>query len=162
MKKQKRNLYAEWEVISSAEFLENLGRNPTNEEMLQLFNGNFYPLFHDRLVETKQVWTLKITTYLERDDGCTSECELEWKFDKQMTMNEVLNGAKHIKVTKAGVKTRWIGVTKNWIKELDADYDDSWKAVKAIARAECTAMVKVVNGAAKLMSSLIGHLEHVV
>lgn len=161
MKQIKRSLHAEWEVISSAEWLEGLGRDPTNEEMLQIFEGSFYPLFNTKRVEPKQVWTLKITTYLECDDGRTSECEMEWKFDKTMSMHEVLNGAKHIKMNVGGIKTRWTGVTKNWIKELDADYDDSWKAVKAIARAECVAMVKQVNGAAKLLDSLIGHLEKV-
>ena len=161
MKQVKKKLHAEWEVISSAEWLEKLDRNPTNEEMLQIFAGNFYPLFHVNRVNNKQVWTLKITTYLECDDGCTSECELEWKFDKPMSMHEVLNGAKHIKVDQGGIKTRWGGVTKNWIRELDTDYDDTWKATKAIARAECTAMVKQVNGAAHLLNSLIGHLEKV-
>jgi hypothetical protein len=76
-------------------------------------------------------------------------------------MHEVLNGAKHIKVDQGGIKTRWVGVTKNWIRELDTDYDDTWKATKAIARAECTAMVEQVNGAAHLLNSLIGHLEKV-
>ena len=33
MKQVKKKLHAEWEVISSAEWLEKLGRNPTNEEM---------------------------------------------------------------------------------------------------------------------------------
>ncbi len=161
MKQIKRKLFAEWETISSAEWLENLGRDPTNEEMLQIFAGTFYPLFHATRVSHKQVWKLKITTYLECDDGCTSECEMEWEFDKPMSMHEVLNGAKHIKVDLGGIKTRWTGVTKNWIKELDADYDETWKAVKAVARAECTAMVKQVNGAAHLLNSLIEHLEKV-
>lgn len=161
MKQIKKKLYAEWETISSAEWLENLGRDPTNEEMLQIFSGSFYPLFHANRVSNKQVWKLKITTYLECDDGCTSECEMEWEFDKPMSMHEVLNGAKHIKVDLGGIKTRWTGVTKNWIKELDADYDETWKAVKAVARAECTAMVKQFNGAAHLLNSLIGHLEKV-
>lgn len=116
MKQIKRNLHAEWEVISSAEWLEGLGRDPTNEEMLQIFEGSFYPLFNTKRVEPKQVWTLKITTYLECDDGRTSECEMEWKFDKTMSMHEVLNGAKHIKMNVGGIKTRWTGVTKNWIK----------------------------------------------
>lgn len=39
--------------------------------------GNHYPLFHVNRVSNKQVWTLKITTYLECDDGCTSEYELD-------------------------------------------------------------------------------------
>ena len=47
------------------------------------------------------------------------------------------------------------------LRGLDADYDDTWVATKAIARAECTAMVKQVNGAAHLLNSLIGHLEKV-
>lgn len=161
MKQIKKKLYAEWETISSAEWLENLGRDPTNEEMLEIFAGTFYPLFHANRVSHKQVWKLKITTYLECDDGCTSECEMEWEFDKPMSMHEVLNGAKHIKINQSGIMTRWTGVTKNWIKELDADYDETWKAVKAVARAECTAMVKQVNGAAHLLNSLIGHLEKV-
>lgn len=99
MKQIKRNLHAEWEVISSAEWLEGLGRDPTNEEMLQIFEGSFYPLFNTKRVEPKQTWKLKITTYLECDDGTTSECEMVWKFDKPMSMHEVLNGAKHIRDT---------------------------------------------------------------
>ena len=159
MKTTKQKLYAEWEVISSAEWLEGLGREPTDKEMRSIFNGTFYPLYHDNRVSNKQVWSLTLTTYLERDNGETSTCEMEWKFNKPMTMHEVLNGAKHIKVDNNGIKTRWIGVTKQWIKSLDDDYDDSWLAKKAVARAECEAMVKVVNGAAKLLDSLNKHLE---
>jgi hypothetical protein len=45
--------------------------------------------------------------------------------------------------------------------QIDGKYYPIWKATKAIARAECTAMVKQVNGAAHLLNSLIGHLEKV-
>ena len=60
MKQVKKKLHVEWEIISSVEWLEKLDRNPTNEEMLQIFTGNFYPLFHVKRVNSKQVWTLKV------------------------------------------------------------------------------------------------------
>lgn len=48
MKKTKQNLYAEWEVISMAEWLEGLGRNPTNDELIATYKGNFFPLYLNR------------------------------------------------------------------------------------------------------------------
>ncbi|WP_336017466.1 hypothetical protein [Acinetobacter pittii] len=161
MKAVKKSLVAEWEIISMAEWLEGLGRDPTDQELIETYKGTFFPLYLTRRVDKKQTWSLSITTTLHGDDGTVSECEMEWKFNKPMSMNEVLNGAKHIKVQDGNFTKRWEGVTKQWLREMDKDYDDSFKAVKAVAVARCTAMVKQVNGAAKLLNSLIGHLEKV-
>lgn len=155
MKKTKQNLYAEWEVISMAEWLEGLGRNPTNDELIATYKGNFFPLYLNRQVDKKQIWTLTIQTTLQGDDGSTHEYEMEWAFNKPMSMDEVLNGAKHIRLEEGGIKKRWIGVTKNWLKDLDAEFDDSYKAIKAVAIARCTAVVEQRNPAAVLLGKMI-------
>ena len=76
-------------------------------------------------------------TTLEQDDGTQCKHEMQFKFDKPMSMHEVLNGAAHIKIDRGGIKTRWLGVTKAWLKDLDADFDNTWLTTKAEVTAEC-------------------------
>ncbi|MCU4307621.1 hypothetical protein KTH02_01875 [Acinetobacter radioresistens] len=154
MKKTKQNLYAEWEVISMAEWLEGLGRNPTNDELIATYKGNFFPLYLNRHVDKKQIWTLTIQTTLQGDDGSTHEYEMEWAFNKPMSIKEVINGAKHIKVESDGIKTRWQGVSKQWLDAVDEDLK-GLTAVSAWATATCVGMVEQRNPAAVLLGKMI-------
>ncbi|MCK4081340.1 hypothetical protein [Acinetobacter radioresistens] len=154
MKKTKQNLYAEWEVISMAEWLEGLGRNPTNDELIATYKGNFFPLYLNRQVDKKQIWTLTIQTTLQGDDGSTHEHEMEWSFNKPMSIKEVINGAKHIKVESDGIKTRWQGVSKQWLDAVDEDLK-GLTAVSAWATATCVGMVEQRNPAAVLLGKMI-------
>ncbi|HGW8356612.1 TPA: hypothetical protein ACNRNQ_003813, partial [Acinetobacter baumannii] len=62
MKSVKKSLVAEWEIISMAEWLEGLGREPTDQELIETYKGTFFPLYLTRRVDKKQIWSLTITT----------------------------------------------------------------------------------------------------
>lgn len=155
MKKTKQKLSATWEILSTAEYVESLDRNVNDDDLVKIYQGSFVPLFLAHRVERKQIWNVTIKTIAKADDGTLHEHEMEWAFNKPMSMDEVLNGAKHIRLEEGGIKKRWIGVTKNWLKDLDAEFDDSYKAVKAVAIARCTAVVEQRNPAAVLLGKMI-------
>jgi hypothetical protein len=155
MRKIKKKLTASWEIISMAEWLEKLDRNPTNDELIEWYKGDFMPMYLTRQVGKSQVWNLKIETKSKNDDGEVCEHEMNWSFDKPMSMHEVLNGANHIKIDNGGIKTRWNGVTKNWLKELDADLDDSWLAYEAKVTAWCITETTAKNIMANKFCNLI-------
>lgn len=137
MKKIKKKLTAIWEVLSMAEWLEGLDRNPTNDELVEWYKGDFFPMYLTGRASKYQKWNLHIVTTLEQDDGTQCKHEMQFKFDKPMSMHEVLNGATHIKIDRGGIKTRWLGVTKAWLKDLDDDFDNTWLTTKAEVTAEC-------------------------
>lgn len=137
MKKIKKKLTAIWEVLSMAEWLDGLDRNPTNDELMEWYKGDFFPMYLTGRASKYQKWNLHIVTTLEQDDGTQCKHEMQFKFDKPMSMHEVLNGAAHIKIDRGGIKTRWLGVTKAWLKDLDADFDNTWLTTKAEVTAEC-------------------------
>lgn len=158
MRKVKQELTAKWEIIEAAEFVESLGRNPTEQELNQLYQGQFVPLLHEHRVDRKQIWSITIVTTAKADDGYIHTHEVTWNFDKPMSMAEVLRGAKHIKVNdKDGIKVRWTGVAKNWLKEVDSDLE-GMTAMSAWATATCTALVEQRNPAASLLAGLIKHV----
>lgn len=138
-KKISKQLTATWEVLTMAEWLEGLDRKPTNEELVKWYGGDFFPMYLTGRTGKNQIWNLHIVTTLEQDDGTQCKHEMEFKFDKLMSMHEVLNGAEHIKIEKDGFKTRWNGVTKAWLKDLDADFDNTWLTTKAEVTATCVA-----------------------
>ncbi|EXA64335.1 hypothetical protein J503_3235 [Acinetobacter baumannii 984213] len=53
MKSVKKSLVAEWEIISMAEWLEGLGREPTDQELIETYKGTFFPLYLTRRVDKK-------------------------------------------------------------------------------------------------------------
>ena len=161
MKKIKKKLTATWEIISTAELVESIEGSLTDEHFNMIYQGEFVPLLRADRVERKQIWNLVIKTTAQADDGTVHEHEMEWQFDKPMSMKEVLDGAKHIKVDQGGIKTRWKGVSLHWLQTVDEDLK-GLTAVSAWATASCTAMVSQVNGAAVLLESLIQHIEVVV
>ncbi|BBL21146.1 hypothetical protein [Acinetobacter radioresistens] len=80
--------------------------------------------------------------------------EMEWSFNKPMSIKEVINGAKHIKVESDGIKTRWQGVSKQWLDAVDEDLK-GLTAVSAWATATCVGMVEQRNPAAVLLGKMI-------
>lgn len=105
-------------------------------------------------VERKQIWTVSIKTVAQADDGTIHEHEMEWNFNKPMSMKEVIDGAKHIKVDHGGIKTRWIGVSKQWLNAVDEDLK-GLTAIKAEAKATCVGMVNQVNPCCKILDKLV-------
>lgn len=112
MKKVKEMLSATWEILATAEFVEQLGRNPNDSELRQIYKGDFIPAMQEKRTDRKQIWQIEIVTTAKADDGTIHTHEMDWAFDKPMTMSEVLNGAKHIKVNKDGFVVRWDGVAR--------------------------------------------------
>lgn len=138
-RKVSKTLTAEWEVLSMADWLLELGREPTNEELCEIYKGEFFPMYLTRLVAKEQIWNLTIKTTLEHNDGTICNHEMRWAFDKPMSMHEVLNGAKHVKIERDGFKVSWVGVIKQWLKELDAEFDNEWLTTRADVVATCKA-----------------------
>lgn len=157
MKKSKQKLSATWEILATAEYVESLNRTVSDDDLKFIYQGEFVPLLLDQRVERKQVWNVVIKTTAKSDDGEIHKHEMEWKFDKPMSIKEVIDGAKHIKVDQCGIKTRWRGVAKQWIDAVDHDLKDM-TAVSAWATATCTAIVERENPAVRLMNNLMVHI----
>ena len=161
MKKKlvKKNLFAKWEIISTAEIVDNEYKGKPIDEAFfdRVYGGDFVRLYRDGRAEAKQVWSLNIITTAKDDEGMIHTHEVEWTFDKPMTIREVLGGAKHIKMNSGGIKTRWAGVTKQWLDTVDQDLQ-GMDAIEAWATAKCTAMVKPKSVQHILNESLMNRL----
>ena len=155
MKKTKQKLSATWEILSTAEYVEELDRDVNDDDLVKIYQGSFVPLFLAHRVDRKQIWNVVIKTTAKADDGTIHEHEMEWSFNKLMSIKEVISGAKHIKVERDGLKVRWSGVSDQWIKAVDEDLK-GLTAVSAWATATCVGMVEQVNPAATLLNRIQG------
>ena len=155
MKKTKQKLSATWEILSTAEYVESLDRDVNDDDLVKIYQGSFVPLFLAHRVDRKQIWNVVIKTTAKADDGTIHEHEMEWSFNKLMSIKEVISGAKHIKVERDGLKLRWSGVSDQWVKTVDEDLK-GLTAVSAWATATCVGMVEQVNPAATLLSRIQG------
>ena len=153
MKKTKQKLSATWEILSTAEYVEELDRDVNDDDLVKIYQGSFVPLFLAHRVDRKQIWNVVIKTTAKADDGTIHEHEMEWSFNKLMSIKEVISGAKHIKVERDGLKVRWSGVSDQWIKAVDEDLK-GLTAVSAWATAPCVGMVEQVNPAATLLNRI--------
>ena len=153
MKKTKQKLSATWEILSTAEYVEELDRDVNDDDLVKIYQGSFVPLFLAHRVDRKQIWNVVIKTTAKADDGTIHEHEMEWSFNKLMSIKEVISGAKHIKVERDGLKLRWSGVSDQWIKTVDEDLK-GLTAVSAWATATCVGMVEQVNPAATLLNRI--------
>jgi len=154
MKKIKKKLSATWEILTTAEYVEELGRDVNDDDLKLIYQGSFVPLFLANRVERKQIWNVVIRTTAKADDGAIHNHEMEWDFNKMMSIKEVISGAKHIKVDRDGIKTRWSGVSKQWIDAVDEDLK-GLTAISAWATATCTAVVEQENPASVLMGRML-------
>lgn len=155
MKKTKQKLSATWEILSTAEYVEGLDRDVSDDDLVKIYQGSFVPLLLTHRVDRKQIWNVVIKTTAKADDGTIHEHEMEWSFNKLMSIKEVISGAKHIKVERDGLKLRWSGVSDQWVKTVDEDLK-GLTAVSAWATATCVGMVEQVNPAATLLSRIQG------
>lgn len=155
MKKTKQKLSATWEILTTAEYVEELDRDVNDDDLVKIYQGSFVPLFLAHRVERKQIWNVVIKTTAKADDGTIHEHEMEWSFNKLMSIKEVISGAKHIKVERDGMKLRWSGVSDQWVKTVDEDLK-GLTAVSAWATATCVGMVEQVNPAATLLNRIQG------
>ena len=155
MKKTKQKLSATWEILSTAEYVEELDRDVNDDDLVKIYQGSFVPLFLAHRVDRKQIWNVVIKTTAKADDGTIHEHEMEWSFNKLMSIKEVISGAKHIKVERDGLKLRWTGVSDQWVKAVDEDLK-GLTAVSAWATATCVGMVEQVNPAVTLLSRIQG------
>ena len=153
MKKTKQKLSATWEILSTAEYVESLDRDVNDDDLVKIYQGSFVPLFLAHRVDRKQIWNVVIKTTAKADDGTIHEHEMEWSFNKLMSIKEVISGAKHIKVERDGLKLCWSGVSDQWIKAVDEDLK-GLTAVSAWATATCVGMVEQVNPAATLLNRI--------
>lgn len=153
MKKTKQKLSATWEILSTAEYVEELDRDVNDDDLVKIYQGSFVPLFLAHRVDRKQIWNVVIKTTAKADDGTIHEHEMEWSFNKLMSIKEVISGAKHIKVERDGLKLRWSGVSDQWIKAVDEDLK-GLTAVSAWTTATCVGMVEQVNPAATLLNRI--------
>lgn len=135
---------AVWEIISTAEYVEELERDVNNADMLAIYQGNFVPLMLDERTSRKQIWNVSIITVAEHEDGTRHTHEMEWSMDKPMTMKEVLDGAKHVKVIRDGIKVRWKGLAKEWTSTVDEDLA-GLTAISAWATASCEGYIAKAN-----------------
>lgn len=143
MKKVNKSLCAKWEILSTAELVETEYKDkPIDDDFFErVYKGDFVRAYRDGRVNGHQKWIINITTKAKDDEGVIHTHELEWSFDKPMTIREVLDGAKHIKFKQDGLKVRWAGVSRQWIKCVDEDLK-GMTCIDAWATAKCVAAVK--------------------
>lgn len=53
MKKTKQKLSATWEILTTAEYVEELGRDVNDDDLKLIYQGSFVPLFLANRVERK-------------------------------------------------------------------------------------------------------------
>ena len=157
MKRIKKKLQAQWEILSTAEIVETDYKDKKVDDAFfdQIYKGGFVKAYRDGRCDAKQTWTIQIHTKAQSDDGEIHDHILEWSFNDKMTIREVLEGAKHIKMNNE-FKTRWHGVTKQWLECVDDDLQ-GMTCLEAWCIAECVAMVKPeygLNRFNKLMMNL--------
>ena len=161
MKKTKQKLSATWEILATAEYVESLDRAVNDDDLKFIYQGSFVPLLLSHRAERKQIWNIVIKTTAKSDDGVIHEHKMEWAFNKPMSIKEVIDGAKHIKVNQNGIKTRWKGIARHWLSAVDVDLKDT-TAISAWATATCTGLVQQGNPANKLFDSLQMHVGAIV
>ena len=77
MKKTKQKLSATWEILSTAEYVESLDRDVSDDDLKLIYQGSFVPLFLAHRVDRNQIWNVVIKTTAEADDGTIHEHEME-------------------------------------------------------------------------------------
>lgn len=142
IKTVKKRLVAKWNIPETAEIVETEYKDkPIDDEFFdRVYLGDFVRTYRDGRTDAKQLWRIQILTKAQDDDGFIHEHFLEWNFNKAMTIREVLEGAKHIKLNNE-FKTRWKGVTKQWLDCVDEDLK-GMVCLEAWCTAECMANVK--------------------
>ena len=155
MKNKKHKLVAKWEVLSMAQYVdEHYKDKPVSRSDRDFFNkfyqGNWINLMLDNRVDPYQVWSIEILTRAKDENGVIYNHELEWKFDKPMTMTQILKGDENIKFNEGGFKKRWQGVTKQWLDCVDEDLKgmdcvDAWVTSTCYAKVKPQAVWNILN-----------------
>lgn len=149
---QKRVLHtAKWEILSTAEWIiENFPNNQplTSAALSQIYDGNAVPAIQSGLIASIQKWGVTIVTTAKDKDGNIHTHQCSWRVLEPMTFNDFMNGEGGHKINRGhGLKTRWLGVAKEWIKMVDTDLADM-DAIEAQATANCLAQLKPTRNAA--------------
>lgn len=156
---QKHKLTAKYELISTCEFLNSINRKANDDELLQIYQGNFMPLFLQGRVSEKQCWSVLIQTefYDKKGGSYEGTHEMQFTINQAVTLREMLDGAKNVKVTcpTTNIKTRWGGVRKEWLTEVDKDLAGKY-ADKAYVTLTCYSSVKPQNITNRLFNKLFG------
>lgn len=156
---QKHKLTAKYELISTCEFLNQINRQATNDELLKIYQGNFMPLHLQGRVSEKQCWHVSIETEFYDKEGGSYEGthKMEFAINTPVTLREMLDGSKNVKVTcpVTNIKTRWTGVRKKWLTEVDKDLAGK-HADKAYVTLTCHSVVKRQNVTNHLFNKLLG------
>lgn len=142
---------AKWEILSTAEWIvENFPNNRplTNAALMHVYDGNAVPAILKGTIASTQKWGLTIVTKAKDKEGNIHTHECSWRVMEAMTFNDFMNGEGGHKVNRGhGLKTRWLGVAKKWIKIVDTDLADM-DAIEAQATANCLAQLKSMRKAA--------------
>ena len=73
--------------------MEELDRDVNDDDLVKIYQGSFVPLFLAHRVDRKQIWNVVIKT-AKADDGTIHEHEMEWSFNKLMSIKEVVQRCK--------------------------------------------------------------------
>ena len=123
IKKTQQKLTAFWDNQAyHEEFLRH--GDVSDEKLSEIFKGNFRSLWLEHRVESRQYWTVKIDCELLNGEE-VHNINLEFDFDKPLSINEIIAGDKDIKKDSSGIKTRWQGVSKVLLDELDSISEDA-------------------------------------
>ena len=146
MKNNKHKLVAKWEVLTMAKYVEENYKDSAvsrsdRDFFDKFYQGNWINLMLDNRVDPYQIWNIKIETKAKDDNGVIHTHELEWQFDKPMTMTQILKGDENIKFNEGGFKKRWQGVTKQWLDCVDSDLE-GMDCIEAWVTSVCYAKVK--------------------
>lgn len=142
---------AKWEILSTAEWIiENFPNNQplTNAALMSIYKGNAVSAILTGKIASVQKWGVTIVTTAKDKDGNIHTHQCSWRVLEPMTFNDFMNGEGGHKINRGhGLKTRWLGVAKEWIKMVDSDLADM-DAIEAHATANCLAQLKPTRKAA--------------
>lgn len=143
---QRKHLVAKWEILSATNYI--LEHFPNNaplppKALMAIYQGAAVPCIQDGLIDTKQRWGVTILTTVRMPDGSLPTHEVSWHSGEPMSFRDFMSGNPEIKIDRgAGLRTRWLGVGKEWKRITDKDFTGDMKIVSAWATASCLAVLR--------------------
>lgn len=142
---KRQHLSAKWEILKTAEFvIEHFGDKPLPSHVLpHIYKGAAVPAILNGVIDSEQKWGVTIETVVQDDNGTEYPPHIvSWSIDEPLSFKDFMNGSDQVKVNRGGgLKTRWLGVGKEWIKMVDEDLS-GLIAKTAWATANCLAKIK--------------------
>ena len=139
----KMHMKAKWELISSAEIIDELYPNMQAPDsfLCKMYQGALVPAVLSGAINQVQKWGVTIVTTARANNGDIHTHEVSWSVDDPMTFAECLRGKKEFSLNiGSGLRVPWKGINQQWIQIVDEDLADM-TAITAWATCNCLATI---------------------